>query len=169
MLTYNYLGVAEQENQNHEEAIGYFTKALSMTQKIFNNPNHPLIAEIATNFGIALTKQCKYAEARGLLETALRVYRKTNRAMSLTIGKGHKLVADTFHGEHDLHKAQERYFKAFDIYEKLLPMSHPTITEIRKNMLQLANDFSEWHYKETGKSNCFQSMSIHRKLRLLTA
>jgi tetratricopeptide (TPR) repeat protein len=167
--TYNYLGVAEQENQNHEEAIAYFTKALSLTEKVFDNPNHPLIADIATNYGTVLAKQGQFTEARDLLEMALRVYRKSNRAMSLTIGRGHKMVAAAYHGEQDLQKAQERYFKAYDIYEKLLPMSHPTMTELRENMLELATDFSDKQYRETGKTTCYQTMTIHRKLRLLSA
>jgi len=165
--TFNYLGMAEQKSDNSENAIGYFNQALSLTEKVFENPYHPLIAEIATNYGNVLLEQGRFSDSRAYLEMAQKIFRRVHRPSNLIKARNYLIIARTYHGEKNLQKAQEWYFRSYDIFNSILPLSHPEVTKIRKLMLQLAEDFREQHAKQKGEGKvCFQSLKILRKLKL---
>ncbi len=89
-----------------------------------------LVAASQHNLGVVLHKQGRHAEARELLEEALRLrrqhYGETHSRVATTLN----VLATTSEEAGDLAAAHSHYLKSLDVRRQLYPEGHPDIAGV---------------------------------------
>ncbi len=166
---YNSLGQLEKAKGNALIATSHFRKALMIAKSVYKTFRHPFIADIANNYGYAILEQKNFDEARKYIELALDINRKSYRSNHPLIACGLNNLARIYHLERKMDQAQKNYFVAYEILANLLPKNHPDLMEVRKNLLELADDYNREDTAENKHSErlfCPKSAYIHKRLKI---
>ncbi len=122
------IGNAYNGMGRHETAISYYKNAMPITRAEGNTLEEGLLFE---NWGIALTRAERFAEAFSKLETARRLFEKINEQVELAylygaIGTMHLAKGDTAQAIYSLEKARQlgEALQLVDVLTENLPVLH---------------------------------------------
>ncbi len=124
-IAYNHLGVVDQMNGKHVEAIVHHQQALIIQKKVLGiNAIHPEIANTYRNLGVISRVVHRYYKAERYLRQAIEIERKLTGNRNTMIGLSYHYLGNVFHSKYAYSQALDYYYKAADIYQKQLPVTH---------------------------------------------
>ena len=132
-LSCNNIGTIYDDEGNYEGALGYYSKAQEVYEKVLGN-NHTSTAATYGNIGTAY-------RGLGYYEMALEYYNKDLTISETLLGLNHPSIAATynnigmvFNDLGDYHHALDCFFKAQQIWENTLGLDHPNTATTYNNI-----------------------------------
>lgn len=145
--TLNALGLAYDDLNKHDDAIGCFEKSLEIKYKILPR-YHLSIGDGLKNIGIAhLHTKKANNEAINYLEKALNIFRYNLPRNHISIAELMNNLGGAYFKNDENWKAIEYFDQSFQIKEKILPTNHPSLVNTLNN-LNTAYSILKKQYKQ---------------------
>jgi tetratricopeptide (TPR) repeat protein len=120
---YNQLGRVKSREEEYQEAIRFYEKALAITQQSLP-PNHPDLAGSYGNIGSVYDKMGDYLKALSYYEKALAIQQQSLPPNHPGLAKSYNNIGIVFNRMGDYPKALSSHEKALAIQQQSLPPNH---------------------------------------------
>lgn len=150
------VGIEYYENNDYENALLYFEKALNIYRNE-NGENHPTVASSYNNIGVVYEALTEYEKALFYYQKALLIKRIICGEEHKEVAKMYYLMASVFRKMEQYHKAIEYETKSLEILKKLFGENHIYIANSYKT---IGSDFFYLDEYEQSLKYLFQALEI---------
>ena len=130
---FNYLGIAYMDKGDYEKAIEYYTRSLTIREKVLSK-EHPDLATSYNNLGSFYWKSGDYDKAIDYHTKALTIREKVLGNEHPDVGSSYNNLGVAYADKGDYDKAIEYHSKALVIEEKALGTEHPYVATSYNNL-----------------------------------
>ena len=129
----NSLGIVCERRGKYDEALEYYTKALSIREKVYG-PEHPLIASCYNNIANIYNRKSEYLKALDHYNSALEISRNYYGEDNVDLSSIYNNMGVVYRRLGDNAKSMEYYRKALDLRLASYGEEHPDVANCYHNI-----------------------------------
>ncbi|CAF1185774.1 unnamed protein product [Adineta steineri] len=137
------LGNVKDQQGDYEKAIWYYEKDLEIKQKLLPS-NHPYLASLYNNIGVAYIKKGDCSKALSFYEKALEIFQETLPSDHSSLATSYNNIGRVYDDMGEHLKALSFHERALEISQKTLPSNHSLLATSYNSIGTVCNSIGEY-------------------------